>query len=100
MGRKSKLPEEKSSLIGEFKPRTDKQAELSSLIHEKEVTIAVGPPGTGKSYVALATALNLLNKGYNSLILVKSVTTLPGEEIGFIKGGIDEKMEPFMVSFT
>lgn len=100
MGRKSKLPEEKSSLVGGFKPRTDRQAELYSLIHKKEVTIAIGPPGTGKSYVTLATALNLLNKGYDSIILVKSVTTLPGEELGFLKGGIAEKMEPFMMSFT
>lgn len=95
----NRLPEKQSTLVQEFKPRTKKQKQLVELIEEKEVIIAKGVPGTGKTYVALATALSLLGGTYKKIILVKSVTTLPGEEIGFIKGGIDQKMEPTMMSF-
>lgn len=92
--------EKKQNFAKGFTARTDKQAELVSLIEEQEIVVAIGPAGTGKTYCAIATALSLLNSGYDNIILVKSVTTLPGEEIGFLKGGISEKMEPFMMSFT
>lgn len=55
---------------------------------------------THNTYVALATALSLLGETYKSVILVKSVTTLPGEEVGFIKGDLAQKMEPFIMSYT
>jgi len=96
----NRLPEKQASLVENFRPRNKKQAQLVQLIENNEVVIAKGVPGTGKTYVTLATALNLLGKTYKKLILVKSVTTLPGEEIGFLKGGMEEKMEPFMMSYV
>ena len=78
-----------------FSARSEKQAELVSLI-------STGPAGSGKTYCALATALSLLdsNPKYEQIILCKSVVTLPDEEIGFLKGSMQEKMEPFMMSYT
>lgn len=99
-GKRSRLPENRRDLVQGFSARTDKQAELVSLIEEKEVVIAIGPSGSGKTYAALATALSLLDNGYDKIMLIKSVTTIPGEEIGFTPGDKDEKMEPFMMSFT
>ena len=96
----SKLPEKQAKLVKNFYPKTPKQRELQELIEENEIIIAKGVAGSGKSYVALATALNLLGEVYTKIILVKSVTTIPGEEIGFLKGGLEEKMEPFMMSYT
>lgn len=96
----SKKPEKKNSFVRGFTARTDSQATLVSLIEEGEIVIAIGPPGTGKTYAALATALSLLDQGYDEIILVKSVTTLPDEDLGYLKGGIKEKMEPFMMSYT
>ncbi|MGV8961818.1 MAG: PhoH family protein [Candidatus Saccharimonadaceae bacterium] len=55
---------------------------------------------THNTYVALAAALNMLGGIYKQIVLVKSVTTLPGEEIGFLKGGISEKMEPHIMSYV
>ena len=57
---------------------------------------------THNTFVALAYALSLLRKTenrYKRIYLVKSVTTLKGEEIGFLKGDFKEKIEPFMWSF-
>ena len=50
----------------------------------------------------MAYALSLLRKisnRFKKIYLVKSVTTLKGEEIGFLKGDLKEKIEPFMWSF-
>jgi ATP-dependent DNA helicase RecG len=55
---------------------------------------------THNTYTTLATALNLLSAGYKKVILVKSVTTIPGEEIGFLKGSMEQKMEPFIMSYV
>jgi len=95
-----KKPEKKTSLARGFVARTDKQAELVTSIEENEVTIAIGSAGSGKTYAAVATALSLLNQGYEHIMLVKSVTTLPGEEVGYLKGSLSEKLDPFMMSFT
>jgi phosphate starvation-inducible protein PhoH len=57
---------------------------------------------THNTYVALAYALSLLrkqNNRYKNIYLVKSVTTLKGEELGFLKGDLKDKIEPFMWSF-
>lgn len=102
MGKKEKnrLPEKQSTLIKDFNAKNQKQQQLVNLIEDKEVILATGVAGTGKTYVALATALSLLGPIYKKVVLVKSVTTLPGEEIGFLKGGMEQKMEPFVMSYV
>lgn len=101
----SSKPEESRSLASikvEVKPKTENQKKLVQAIKDNEITIASGFPGTGKTFLACAEALKLLkdsNSPYKRIILVKSVTTLKDEEIGFIKGTIEDKMEPFMDSF-
>lgn len=96
---KNRLPEEQAKLVRDFYPKNERQRELVNLIEDNEVVIASGPAGTGKTYVTLATALSLLGRTYKKIVLVKSVTTLPGEEIGFLKGGMEQKMEPFIMSY-
>lgn len=86
----------------DVKPKTENQKKLLHAIKENEITIASGFPGTGKTYLACAEALKLLKNPetpFKKIILVKSVTTLKDEEIGFLKGTMEEKMEPFMDSF-
>lgn len=86
----------------EVKPKTENQKKLVTAIKDNEITIASGYPGTGKTFLACAEALKLIKNPDNSfqkIILVKSVTTLKDEEIGFLKGTMEEKMEPFMDSF-
>jgi len=97
---KERLPEKQSVLVRNFEPKNDKQAQFVKLIKRNEVVIAKGTPGSGKTYVSLAVALSMLGQVYKKVIIVKSVTTLPQEEIGFLKGSQDQKMEPFMMSFT
>lgn len=97
---KNRLPVEQMQLVDGFEPKTDNQKLLVNHILNKDVIIANGSSGVGKTYVALATALKLLNEGYKRIILVKSVTTIPGENIGYVPGDKDEKMKSFIMSFT
>jgi len=84
------------------KCKTENQKSLVNAIKEKEIVICSGPAGTGKTFLACAEALKLIkrNNKYKKIVIVKSVTTLKNEEIGFLKGNLREKMEPFMFSFV
>ena len=84
------------------KCKTENQKSLVNAIKEKEVIICSGPAGTGKTFLACAEALRLIKRyaKYKKIVIVKSVTTLKNEEIGFLKGNLREKMEPFMFSFV
>lgn len=85
----------------EYKFKNENQKKLTNLITENKITIAAGPAGTGKTYLACAHALRMLktDQRFKKIILVKSVTVLEGEEVGFLKGDLKEKMFPFTISF-
>jgi phosphate starvation-inducible protein PhoH len=85
-----------------IKAMNDSQIKLIKSIKTNEITICAGPAGTGKTFVAMGIALNLLKKSTNrfkKIYLVKSVKTLKDEEVGFLPGDIREKIEPAMWSF-
>ena len=91
-----------SQIEVQFKCLSPGQKELVKSIKDKEVVFCSGMAGTGKTYLSCATALDLLKKNpdrFEKIVLIKSVTVLPDEEIGFLKGTMEEKMEPFMYSF-
>jgi phosphate starvation-inducible PhoH-like protein len=103
---KEKLSLEKTKSVTQievqFKCLSTGQKNLVRAIKEKEIVFCVGMAGTGKTYLSCAMALDLLKKNpgkYEKIVLIKSVTVLPDEEIGFLKGTMEEKMEPFMYSF-
>lgn len=96
---KPRLPEQHFQLVNNFRAKSAKQQELIEMIEDNEIIIATGVAGTGKTYVALAIALSLLGPIYKKVVLVKSVTAIPGEDIGFLKGGMEQKMEPFVMSY-
>jgi len=82
--------------------KNNSQKELINSVKNNEITICAGLAGTGKTYVAIAYALSLLRKTsnrYKKIYLVKSVTTLKDEELGFLKGNLKDKIEPIMWSF-
>jgi len=79
-----------------------KQKDLRRAIEEKEIVITIGPAGTGKTYLSLLTALNIMksNPEYSKLVLIKSLQTIKGEEVGYLPGTLWEKLEPYMYSYT
>lgn len=84
-----------------LKCKNEKQKAYSKLIKEKDMTICIGPAGTGKSYVALATALELLKDPetpYKKLvIMVAPVQT--DLEVGYLAGDLFSKLQPFAYSY-
>ncbi len=85
----------------EIKCKNESQKRLIKLINTSDTTICSGPAGTGKTYIACAQALKLLKTDdrYHKILLVKSVTVLEGEDVGFLKGDLKEKMFPYTISF-
>jgi phosphate starvation-inducible PhoH-like protein len=86
----------------ELKHKNERQKLLTTAIKTNDVVVCTGPAGTGKTFLSCSQALIELktNQVIKKIVLVKSVTTLKSEEIGFLKGSMEEKMEPFMYSFT
>lgn len=96
---------ELSKLINFSQPlkcKNKTQKDLITSIKLNDVTICAGPAGTGKTYLSCYEALELLknDKNIQKIVLIKSITTLKSEEIGYLKGDLMEKMEPFVYSFT
>jgi phosphate starvation-inducible PhoH-like protein len=109
MGRKKVQQDEASELLGDIKKsskildfklnvkcKTPKQKDLIHSITDKEITFITGCAGTGKSYVSLYAALSLLKDGqYDKLILIYPVEVAEGEDIGYLKGTLEEKLAPW-----
>lgn len=117
MGRKKYTKDQQSQIVNEMlddfdnqikdnikftiKCKSENQKKLINSIKNNEITICSGPAGSGKTYLSCALALELLKKDhkYKKIVLVKSVTPLKDEELGFLKGDLEDKMRPFMYSF-
>jgi phosphate starvation-inducible PhoH-like protein len=91
-----------STIKLEVKCKNENQKKLIQSIKLNDVTVCTGPAGCGKTYLACYQALHLLktNDNIKKIILVKSVTPLKSEEIGFLKGTLEEKLMPYLYSFT
>ena len=90
-----------SSIKVDFKCKNERQKDLINSIKNNAVTFCEGSPGTGKTFLSLLEGIKFLKSGeYKKIVLVKSVTTLEEESLGYLKGDLDTKLIPIMYSFT
>jgi phosphate starvation-inducible PhoH-like protein len=91
-----------NSINVKLKAKTENQKKLMNSMKNNTITICSGSPGSGKTYVTCAAALEILKNDpkIKKIVIAKSVTVLQDEEVGFLKGTLKEKMEPVMYSFT
>ena len=82
--------------VKNIKPRSDGQAQLIKSINEYNLTMAIGPAGTGKTYLAIASAVHALEKGEIERIILSRPAMEAGESLGFLPGGLQEKMAPYL----
>ncbi len=79
-----------------IKAKTLGQKEYVDAIKTHDITFAVGPAGTGKSYLAVAMAVNALkNKEVEKLVLARPAVEA-GERLGFLPGDLQEKVDPYL----
>lgn len=77
-------------------PRTVNQAKYLEAIHRSPVTLAIGPAGTGKTYLAVVSALNYLMKGQVERIVLTRPAVEAGENLGFLPGDLIQKINPYL----
>lgn len=83
----------------EVRGKTDGQEQYIRLIEDNDLIVCNGRAGTGKTLIAVGMALKLLRDypdTYNRIVMVRPAVTVQGEELGYLPGGIDEKMDPYV----
>lgn len=77
-------------------PRTENQRKYVDSMYRNEIVFSFGPAGTGKTYLAIAVAVRYLKSGQVAKIVLTRPAVEAGEKIGYLPGGILEKVDPFM----
>jgi phosphate starvation-inducible PhoH-like protein len=81
---------------GFIKPRTQGQKNIVNSTKENDIVVVVGPAGTGKTYLAVALAVNCLkNKEVDKIVLARPAVEA-GESLGFLPGDYREKIDPYL----
>ncbi|MBR0131361.1 MAG: PhoH family protein, partial [Firmicutes bacterium] len=79
-----------------LKAKTIGQKEYVKAIRKNDICFGVGPAGTGKTYIAVAMAINSLkNKDVEKIILARPAVEA-GERLGFLPGDLQEKVDPYL----
>lgn len=82
--------------IRRVKPHSDNQRTLMQAIREHCLTLALGPAGTGKTYLAIAMAVEALEEGSVARILLSRPAIEAGENLGYLPGTMEEKLSPYL----
>lgn len=82
--------------VKNVKPRTDGQKLLMEAIDQHNLTLAIGPAGTGKTYLAISAAVEALEAGTVDRIVLSRPAMEAGESLGFLPGDMQEKMAPYL----
>ena len=77
-------------------PKTKGQKEYVDAIRDYDITIASGPAGTGKTYLAMAMAVSALRKNQVSRIILTRPAVEAGESLGFLPGNLYDKVLPYL----
>lgn len=79
-----------------LKPKTIGQKDYVETIRKKDIVFGIGPAGTGKTYIAVAMAINAFkNKEVQKIILARPAVEA-GERLGFLPGDLQEKVDPYL----
>src|SRR3990170_823434 len=79
-----------------IRPKTRGQNEYLRLIMENDIVIGIGPAGTGKTYLAVAAAVDALSKKRVRRIVLARPAVEAGESLGFLPGDMQAKVDPYL----
>ncbi|QLH54244.1 MAG: Phosphate starvation-inducible protein PhoH, predicted ATPase [Candidatus Kapaibacterium sp.] len=88
------------SAKGPIKTKTAKQLEYVQKVAENDIVFAIGPAGTGKTFLAVAMALAELKKNRIEKIILSRPAVETGESLGFLPGDLKEKLDPYLKPLT
>ena len=79
-----------------IRPRSANQEKYCDAIAEHDLTFGIGPAGTGKTYLAVTTALRALESRRVTKIILSRPVVEAGERLGFLPGDLAEKVNPYL----
>ena len=77
-------------------PKGKNQQQYLDVISKKELVFGIGPAGTGKTYLAVASAVNELITGRVEKVVVTRPAVEAGEKLGFLPGDVSQKVDPYL----
>jgi phosphate starvation-inducible protein PhoH and related proteins len=80
----------------DLKPRTPNQAHYLAAIQANDVCVGIGPAGTGKTYLAVACAVDALERSAVQRIVLTRPAVEAGERLGFLPGDLSQKVDPYL----
>jgi len=78
------------------KARTSGQVNYINLARKNDICFAIGPAGTGKTYLAVAIAISALKRGLVKKLILARPAVEAGESLGFLPGDFREKIDPYL----
>ena len=79
-----------------IKARSDNQQKLIDAYQENDMVFAVGPAGTGKTYLSIALAIKALKEKTAKKIILSRPAVEAGEKLGFLPGNMKDKIDPYL----
>lgn len=91
------IREEEKRYVKNVRPMNPSQADFISAIENRSVTIATGPAGTGKTYLACVKAVEALQaQKVSRIIITRPAISAGAENLGFLPGSLENKLDPFL----
>jgi phosphate starvation-inducible PhoH-like protein len=84
------------SYLRKVRPQSDNQRVLMAAIERHSLTLALGPAGTGKTYLAISAAVEALEANRVGRIVLTRPAIEAGESLGFLPGDLHEKLAPYL----
>jgi phosphate starvation-inducible PhoH-like protein len=81
---------------GDLHGRTPRQVEYLQQIQEHDITFGIGPAGTGKTYLAVASAVDAMTRDRVKRIVLVRPAVEAGERLGFLPGDLNQKVDPYL----
>ena len=81
---------------GDLRGRTPRQVQYLQQIQKHDITFSIGPAGTGKTYLAVASAVDALERDLVARIVLVRPAVEAGERLGFLPGDIVQKVDPYL----
>jgi phosphate starvation-inducible PhoH-like protein len=79
-----------------IKPKTQNQMALVEAVNQNDLVFAIGPAGTGKTYISVALAVRALKNKRVKKIIITRPAVEAGENLGFLPGDLKEKIDPYL----